>query len=257
MMTRRGVLPSDSVAMMSSTEVSAASSTLALAEAEPLGAQPHLRHRLFAGDVDRAVAGARQRRGGLDQQGRFADAGIARHQQHRAAHEAAAGDAVELGHAGRQARGLLGLAGQRLEREQAALARRAAGPAGGRRRRCRRLPRPCVFHSPQASHLPCQRPEAAPQFWQTKVRLRRDIGPGKSRYPVMRTARDHTQENISRTLTARELRPSRPGGSGGRGWSAPRRRWCRPAPPTSSTLSPSPIRVTIWSPRARRCPAGR
>src|SRR4051812_14813410 len=31
------------------------------------------------------------------------------------------------------------------------------------------------FHSPQASHLPCQRAEAAPQFWQTKVWLRRDI----------------------------------------------------------------------------------
>src|SRR5215813_11282328 len=25
-----------------------------------------------------------------------------------------------------------------------------------------------VFHSPQASHLPCQREYAAPQFWQTK-----------------------------------------------------------------------------------------
>ena len=30
-----------------------------------------------------------------------------------------------------------------------------------------------VFHSPQASHLPCQRPEAAPQFWQMKVCSRR------------------------------------------------------------------------------------
>src|SRR4051812_5263752 len=32
-----------------------------------------------------------------------------------------------------------------------------------------------VFHSPQASHLPTQRGEAAPQFWQTNVRLRRDM----------------------------------------------------------------------------------
>src|SRR6478735_1539903 len=32
-----------------------------------------------------------------------------------------------------------------------------------------------VFHSPHASHLPCQRLEAAPQFWQTKVRVRLDI----------------------------------------------------------------------------------
>ena len=36
---------------------------------------------------------------GLDQKRRLADAGIAGHQQHRAAHKTAAGDAVELGHA--------------------------------------------------------------------------------------------------------------------------------------------------------------
>src|SRR3954463_1886435 len=28
-----------------------------------------------------------------------------------------------------------------------------------------------VFHSPQDSHLPCQRLYAAPQFWQTKERV--------------------------------------------------------------------------------------
>src|SRR5262250_1867226 len=28
-----------------------------------------------------------------------------------------------------------------------------------------------VFHSPQASHLPCQRLYAAPQFWHTKERV--------------------------------------------------------------------------------------
>src|SRR5688572_18097495 len=28
-----------------------------------------------------------------------------------------------------------------------------------------------VFHSPQESHLPCQRLYAAPQFWQTKERV--------------------------------------------------------------------------------------
>ena len=32
-----------------------------------------------------------------------------------------------------------------------------------------------VFHSPQASHLPCQRPVTAPQFWQTKAVDRRAI----------------------------------------------------------------------------------
>ena len=134
----RGVLPSDSVAMMSSTAVSAASSTAASPRPQPLGAQAHLRDRLLAGDIDRAVAGARQRGGGLDQQRRFADAGIAAHQQHRAAHEAAAGDAVEFGDAGGQARGLMRLAGERLEREQAALAGFAARAGAG----ARRLPRP-------------------------------------------------------------------------------------------------------------------
>ena len=58
-----------------------------IAQAQPLGAQPHLGHRFFAGDVDRAVAGPRQRGGRLDQQSRFADAGVAADQQHRAAHE--------------------------------------------------------------------------------------------------------------------------------------------------------------------------
>ena len=152
MMTRRGVSPSDSVAMMSSTEVSAASSTGA-AEAEPLGAQPHLRHRFFAGDIDRAVAGAGERGRDLDQQGRFADAGIARHQQHRAAHEAAAGDAVELGDAGRQARGLLRVAGQRLELERRPLRVARPPPGAG----AATPSSTSVFHSPQASHLPCQR----------------------------------------------------------------------------------------------------
>ena len=141
------------------------------AQAQPLGAQPHLRDRFLAGDVDRAVAGARERGGGLQQQRRFADAGIARHQQHRAAHEAAAGDAVEFGDAAGQARGLMRLAGERLEREQAAFAGFAPGPGG------RSAPSSAsVFHSPQASHLPCQRGAAAPQFWQMKLRLRLDTG---------------------------------------------------------------------------------
>ena len=101
-----------------------------VAQAQPLGAQAHLGDRFLAGDIDRAVAGPRQRGGGLDQQRRFADAGIARHQQHRAAHEAAAGDAVEFGDAARQARGVMRLAGEPLEREQAALGGLAAGSGG-------------------------------------------------------------------------------------------------------------------------------
>ena len=120
----RGVGPCDSVATISSTAVSAASSTAASAEAEPFGAQPHLRHGFLAGNIDGAMAGAGEGGGDLQQQRRFADAGIAAEQQHRAAHQAAAGHAVEFGHAGRRAAAPHGLALERLDREQPAFARR-------------------------------------------------------------------------------------------------------------------------------------
>ena len=108
---------------------------------------------------------------GLDQQRRFADAGIAAHQQHRAAHEAAAGDAVEFGDAGGQAGRVMGFAGQRLEREQAAFARRPAGAGGALGAFLgQRVP----FAAGLAFALPAAA-AAAPQFWQMKVRLRLDI----------------------------------------------------------------------------------
>jgi hypothetical protein len=66
-------------------------------DAEPLRPQPHLRDRLFARDVDDAIAFGGQSCRRLHQQRRLADAGIAAHQDGRAAHEAAAGGAVELG----------------------------------------------------------------------------------------------------------------------------------------------------------------
>ena len=105
-------------------------------EAQTLGAQPHLRHRFLAGDIDRAMAGPRHQAGSLRQQRRFADAGIAADQQHRAAHETAAGDAIEFGHPGGQAGGIVALAGQAFQREQPALAfgadrDRHRGRAGG------------------------------------------------------------------------------------------------------------------------------
>ncbi len=50
-------------------------------EAEPPGAQPHLIDGLLAGDIDNAVAGPGQRRGGLEQERRLADTGIATDQQ--------------------------------------------------------------------------------------------------------------------------------------------------------------------------------
>ncbi len=91
-------------------------------KAEPLGAEPHLRDRLLAGDIDGAVAGPRQEACRLRQQCRFADAGIAADEQHRAAHEAAAGDAIKLGHAGGQTRGVVTLARQAFQLEYPALA---------------------------------------------------------------------------------------------------------------------------------------
>src|SRR3954449_2677032 len=126
----RGTAPSDSVDTMSSTDVSAASCTGAsdsprgaalprpTRQPEPLRAQPHLCDRLFAGDVDDAVTGAREQACGLRQQRRLSDAGIAADQKPRAAHQAAAGDAIELRHARGQTRGVLGFSGQALQRER-------------------------------------------------------------------------------------------------------------------------------------------
>jgi hypothetical protein len=57
-----------------------------------------------------------------------------------------------------------------------------------------------VFHSPQASHLPSQRPNAAPQFWQTNVWLRRDIDEnlGKNQWGPAQVY--GTEKNITRTF---------------------------------------------------------
>ena len=157
MITRSGRLPSASVARMSSTLVSAASTTSVSAAPQPLGAQPHLRHRLFAGDVDDAAAPARQappppasaastcRCPGSPPisiaEPRTKPPPVAR-----------SSSAMPRG----DARRFLDLAGQRRSAPR-------RGPCVGRlaaaRRRCRRSrsSSTIVFHSPQASHLPAQR----------------------------------------------------------------------------------------------------
>ena len=84
--------------------VSAAERQRRLAQAQPLGAQPHLRRRLLAGEVDGAAAGLGEGRRQLQQQRRFADAGLPADQQCRARHDAAAGNAIELGKPRWQAR---------------------------------------------------------------------------------------------------------------------------------------------------------
>jgi hypothetical protein len=75
-----------------------------LLEAEAGRAQPHLLHRFLAADVEGAAAGGGNAGGGLQQYGRFADAGVAADQHGRGRHQAAAEHAVELRQAGRDAR---------------------------------------------------------------------------------------------------------------------------------------------------------
>src|SRR5215208_2564798 len=105
-------------------------------EPEALRAQPQLRHRFLAGNIDRPITGAPDGGGDLHQQRRLADPRIAAEQQHRATHKAAASNPVELGDAAGEPRRVVGFAGEGLEREQPPLARRAAGHRRARGRRC-------------------------------------------------------------------------------------------------------------------------
>ena len=106
----------------------------ALGQPHPLGAQPHLPHRLLARNIGDAAPRIGERRRSLHQERGFADSRITADQDHRAAHEAAAGDAVEFGNAGRRTRRLPALALKSLKGEDAPLGARAAqsgGKAGG------------------------------------------------------------------------------------------------------------------------------
>src|SRR5205814_1449460 len=76
----------------------------AVGDPEPLGAQPDLVDRFFAGDVGRRAAARGEGGGRLQQQGRFADPGIAADEDRRAGNQAAAADPVELGDAGQSPR---------------------------------------------------------------------------------------------------------------------------------------------------------
>ena len=138
MATMPGGLPLSSVARMSSTLVAAPSCTGASDKSHARGAHAHLRHRLFAGDVDRVAAALRIGGQRLQDQRGLADARIAADQQRRARHQPAAADAVEFGDAGDAARRRRVFGLQIFQRELAALAR-----AWWRRRRwaARRLPR--------------------------------------------------------------------------------------------------------------------
>ena len=106
-------------------------------QAEPFGPHPHLRGRFFARNVGDAATLAGQRRAGLDQQRRLADAGFAAEQDHGARHEAAARHPIELADAGLGAERLGAGGGETLEGDLPALRQRLAGgrcadPAGRR-----------------------------------------------------------------------------------------------------------------------------
>jgi hypothetical protein len=98
-----------------------------IGDAKPLRAQPDLGDSLFAGHIDDPVPLARQRGRRLGQQRRFADARIAADKDRRAAHETAAGRAVEFADARCDARRVFDVARQRGERHRAAFSRRFQG----------------------------------------------------------------------------------------------------------------------------------
>ncbi len=68
--------------------------------AQPVGPQPELLGRFLAAGIQHPATAGLQPRGGLEQQGRLADAGLAADQRHRARHDAAAEHEVEFGEAG-------------------------------------------------------------------------------------------------------------------------------------------------------------
>src|SRR4029077_15262421 len=71
---------------------------------------------------------ASERGGGLDQQSRLTDAGIAADQQYGAAHKAAPSHPVECGKTRAQTRAVMRLACERLQHEKPAFARLATRP---------------------------------------------------------------------------------------------------------------------------------
>ncbi len=155
MTTREGRLPCESVATISSTPGLGGEFNRRRRKAKPQGAQADLIDRLLAGNIDDAPVLRGKRGAGLDDQGRFADAGFAAKQKHRARHETAAGYPVEFGDAGGDTRGGWPVSSRSGSKGQ---------KPGLFARAWRLAPMPdetlssaIVFHPPQASQRPCQR----------------------------------------------------------------------------------------------------
>ena len=123
MTMRAGGAALPSVAMILARLVSVPSATGACAKPEARRPHAHLGRRLLAGEIDDAGADLGKPGGRLQQQRRFADAGIAADQNGRARYQAAAEHAVELGNAGGQPRRLVGRGRERLEGGQPRLCR--------------------------------------------------------------------------------------------------------------------------------------
>ena len=136
------------------------------AEPEPARAQPNLVGRLLAGNIGDRKALRGDPRGGLEQQGRLADAGIAADQGRRAGDQAAAERAVELGDAGRDPRRQRDL---RVEPDQidAPPAGAQIVPRGEGRHHRLRHPRPGCSIPRNRRTGPVQRLLTDPQAWQT------------------------------------------------------------------------------------------
>ena len=93
-----------------------------LGQPQPVGPQAHLPGRFLAADVDRRLTGQGQLGRRLQQQGGFADARIAAHENGAARHDAAAQRPVQLGNARQAALQRRGFVVQRLEHHRAATA---------------------------------------------------------------------------------------------------------------------------------------
>ena len=134
-------------------------------QTEAGGPQANLGGRFLARDVDDPAAGSRHRRTGLDQKRRLANARLAPDQGRRSRHKASPRDAIEFADSGGDARIWPRGAGQVLQRKSAP--RRPASRGFAPPTPSAAASSMIVFHSPQDSHLPCQRWVIAPQFWQT------------------------------------------------------------------------------------------
>ena len=104
MTTREGGAVLPSVATILATLVSVPSATGASRKPKSRSAHAHLGRRLLAGEIDDGEADLGKSGRRLQQERRFADAGIAADQHGRARHQAAAEHPVELGDAGGQPR---------------------------------------------------------------------------------------------------------------------------------------------------------